>query len=88
MRRKDLLTILVVVVLAGLFSLLIDKLLFSYNTDRDSIKKLTPISSGFEPLDERFFNEQSINPTIRTVIGSADSDSQNAGGDQSSGVTN
>ena len=69
MRRKDLLTILVVTIVAGLFAWLIGGFVFSYQADSNKIKKLAPISPAFESLDERFFNERSINPTIRTLIG-------------------
>ena len=72
MRRKDLLTILVITIVAGFFAWLIGGFVFSYQADSNQIKKLAPISPAFESLDQRFFNERSINPTIRTIIGTSD----------------
>ena len=69
MRPKDLISIIFVIIASGLFGLLIGRFVFSYKADSNEIKTMSVIDSNFEPLDPRFFNEHSINPTIRILIG-------------------
>ena len=70
MRQKDIITVVFVTLVSGVFAFLIGKFIFNYKADIDSIKTMAPISSVLEELDARYFHKDSINPTIRTVIGS------------------
>jgi hypothetical protein len=70
MKRKDILTIIVIAIFAGVLSLIVSKIFFT----SDSSRKLTaeivePISSDFQQPDTEVFNPQAIDPTQLIKIG-------------------
>lgn len=70
MKQKDIVLILAVVFVAGIFSLLVSKVLISSGSNRNQTAQIVdPISEQFEQPDERVFNDQAINPTKLIQIG-------------------
>jgi len=75
MKQKDILLIVVVVVVSGMFSFLLSKFLFTIPKDRQTkVEVVQPISASFTQPDKRYFNADSIDPTKSITIG----DTQNS----------
>ena len=75
MKQKDIVIVVAVAIISGIFSFAIAKFMFG----GEKIYKLTaptvePISSEFKLPDEQYFNKYSLNPTKDITIG----DSSNA----------
>lgn len=70
MKRKDVLTIVVIAIVAGLFSYLIANFFFggekSYKLTAPTVE---PISQQFATPDPEVFNSTAINPTKVIIIG-------------------
>lgn len=71
MKRKDILTLVVVAIFAGIFSVVISKFFFTSGADRSlSAETVQLIDSHFEdPPDKQVFNSQAIDPTKLIKIG-------------------
>lgn len=70
MKRKDILTIAVVVIVSGGLSLILSSIFISspkkHTTKVEVVQKIT---SDFPEPNKKYFNEQSINPTQLITIG-------------------
>ncbi len=70
MKRSDIGLIIAVVIVAGFMSLITSRILFSpKKTQNLSAQKVEAIKAEFSPPDEKFFNNDSINPTQLIKIG-------------------
>lgn len=70
MKQKDVLLIIVVVIFAGIFSLLISNFFFTPDSNKNlTAEKVEEITSEFQEPDSRVFNENAINPTQLIEIG-------------------
>jgi hypothetical protein len=70
MKRKDVIIIIGVAIVSAIFSyVLSNALLGGENTANLTAPKVTPISADFPQPDEKYFNENSLNPTKTITIG-------------------
>ncbi|MCA9332314.1 hypothetical protein KDA00_00370 [Candidatus Saccharibacteria bacterium] len=70
MKQRFIITIAIVVFIAGFASLFISKKLFGKEADRNvEVKKVEQISTDFQSPDKQYFNDQSVNPTQIITIG-------------------
>ena len=70
MKQKDLVTIIMCVVVSGIFSYLVcNSLLVSSEKKQRSAEVVTPITSEFKLPDSKIFNTDAINPTMLIEIG-------------------
>lgn len=70
MKQKDFLLIAVVVIVAGVISLLISNFFIAGESQRNlKAQVVEPISAEFQKPDERVFNDKAINPTQLIQIG-------------------
>lgn len=75
MRKKDLPIILATAIVAGIFAYIFTNFLIVPDADRsEEVEVVEPITSEFRTVDERYFNENSINPTQLIEIGGGDID--------------
>jgi hypothetical protein len=64
MKHKDIITLLVSGFIGGVASFILSNAIFGAPADRKTeVEVVTPINSEFKPLDERYFNSKSLNPT-------------------------
>ncbi len=69
MKQKDIAVIIAVALLSAIVSVLLStKLLISPAKRQQSAEVVDKISTEFTLPDERFFNEQSINPTRKSQL--------------------
>jgi hypothetical protein len=70
MKRKDIMLIVIVVIFAGIVSLVISKIFFTSSGQRNlQAEVVQQISTDFEKPDPSVFNDQAINPTQLIQIG-------------------
>lgn len=69
MKKKDLILIIVVVFVAGIFSFIISNFLIAGGSKQLEAETVQKISSEFQPPDKNVFNDQAINPTKLIEIG-------------------
>ncbi len=72
MKRKDMVTILIVVLISGAFSLALSNYLFASPEKRqEEVEVVEPISAEFNvpKKDDKYFNTQAIDPTLIIKIG-------------------
>lgn len=70
MKRKDLTLILVVVFVSTVIALLVSKVLITSPKNRqEKVEIVEPLTAEFTQPDKRYFNEQSIDPTLIIKIG-------------------
>jgi hypothetical protein len=70
MKQKDVALIIVIAFISGVISYFISGMLFSKPTDlKIEAETVEPISADFPPVDQRYFNANSINPTQLIQIG-------------------
>ncbi len=70
MKQKDVALLIVVVIIAGVFSFMISNFLLIPAAGRQAeVEVVSPISSEFVDPDEKYFNSQSVNPTQIIRIG-------------------
>lgn len=70
MKQKDIVLIVVVTFVSAVFSLIISKALFSSPAKRQlQVEVVTPIAAEFNQPDNKYFNENSFNPTKLIQIG-------------------
>lgn len=64
MKKKDIVTIVLIGVFAGIISLFTTQALFVSNKDkRISVEVVDPISAQFNEPDKRIFTQNAVNPT-------------------------
>lgn len=64
MKQKDLALIIVIAVVAGIFSVILARLVFATPKDRmQKVEVVDLISTEFPATDSKYFNQASINPT-------------------------
>lgn len=70
MKQKDIALIVVVAIVAGVFSLLLTQVLFTpKNIKQLKAETVDPIKADFNKPDGRVFNKDAINPTKLLQIG-------------------
>lgn len=70
MKQKDIVLIIVVVFIAGVFSFFVSNAIFSSSEKRKTeVEVVGAISPEFTKPDQRYFNGDSINPTKLIQIG-------------------
>jgi hypothetical protein len=70
MKQRDILLILVVIIFAGIVSLLISNFFFAPDSSNQlTAEVVESITSEFQQPDERVFNSEAINPTKLIEIG-------------------
>jgi capsular polysaccharide biosynthesis protein len=70
MKQKDLALILVIAVVAGVFSFVFSKLLISKPSNRNTkVEVVEVITAEFKEPNKKYFNENSVNPTKLIQIG-------------------
>ena len=76
MKRKDLATIILVAVFAGILSLVMSKLIFKSSAHNTAVPVAAPLSSSFpdvsnDPFYKTVFNAQALDPAQSIQIGNA-----------------
>ncbi len=70
MKQKDIILIIVIVFISGTLSFFVSKKLFAKPKDRSvEVKIVEAINTDFNKPDQKYFNEESINPTQIIQIG-------------------
>lgn len=70
MKQKDILLIVVVIIVSGVFSFVASKFLFNSPKGRQTpVEVVEKITADFPTPDKKYFNEKSINPTKLIKIG-------------------
>lgn len=70
MKQKDIILILVVVFISGVLSVVASKYLLGGNSNNtEKVEVVEAISSEFKQPDPRYFNKNSIDPTLIIKIG-------------------
>ncbi len=70
MKQKDIVLIVIVIVFAGIVSIVVSNFFFTPdNTKNLTAEVVDPITSDFQQPDERVFNNKAINPTQLIEIG-------------------
>ncbi len=70
MKQKDIVVIIVIAIFSAIFSFIVSNKLFVTSANRQqTVEVVDTISTEFSRPDSRFFNSQSINPTIDTQLG-------------------
>lgn len=76
MKQKDIVLILVVVLISSGISLTVTKMLFTSPKNRqEKVEVVEPISGEFTQLSDKYFNSNSIDPTLTIKIGDNNNDS-------------
>jgi hypothetical protein len=70
MKQKDIAVIIVIAFLSGIVSFLISNKIFVTAENRQQkVEVVDVISTEFNTPDDRFFNAESINPTLNSSLG-------------------
>ena len=70
MKQKDIILIVVVIFISGVVSFFVTNMIFSSKVDKKTqVEVVEAISSKFTEPDKRYFNPNSINPTVPVKIG-------------------
>lgn len=70
MKQKDIVLIITIIIISGIFSLIISNYVFVTPKDRKTEVEVVPVvSSKFKQPDKRFYNSESFDPTRIIVIG-------------------
>jgi len=70
MKQKDIAVIIIVVFMSGVLSYFISNALFaSADSLETKVEVVEPITADFPEPDERYFNTNSVNPTLNITIG-------------------
>lgn len=85
MQKKDLSTVIVIVIVAGSFSLVFSNLILKPRVKRDSVEVVTPIPSEIpnvknDPAYTSFYNPNALNPTQTIRIGDQQNQDPFSGG--------
>lgn len=72
MKQKDVVLIVIVILFAGIFSLVVSNFFFTPDSSKSlSAEIVDSITSEFQPPDKRVFNDTAINPTKLIEIGNS-----------------
>lgn len=83
MKQKDILTIVAVAIVAGIFSIIASKSLFVTPANRQQSVEVAPaIDTSFQQPDRAYFNETAIDPTELIQIGDNNNSAPFNGGNQ------
>jgi hypothetical protein len=63
MKQKDVVVIVIVVVVSGIFSVLISNVFLKSSINSQTAEVVQPINSTFDQPSPTYFNSNSINPT-------------------------
>lgn len=75
MKKKDIVVIILVVGLSAGLSFLLSGFFITSDKNRSEIVEVVePITSAFEPANQKYFNENSINPTRTITIGTGNNE--------------
>ncbi len=70
MRQKDVALIIIIVFISGIASFFVSNALFASSSSRQQqVEVVEAISSNFNAPSAKYFNNQSINPTVLIQIG-------------------
>ena len=70
MKQKDLALIIVIVAVSGVVSYFVSHLIFvTSKSSKQQVEVVSPISTDFPTPDNKYFNNQSIDPTQQIKIG-------------------
>lgn len=70
MKQKDIAIIIVVVFFSGLISYFVSRAIFaSPDSLETKVEVVQPITADFPEPDTRYFNDNSVNPTLTITIG-------------------
>lgn len=70
MKQKDIALLLIVAFVSAIISFFVSGMLFgSPSKQQTQVEKVQPISSSLDHPDEKFFNDQAIDPTQPITIG-------------------
>ncbi|HET7673129.1 MAG TPA: hypothetical protein VFK11_01290 [Candidatus Saccharimonadales bacterium] len=70
MKRKDILTIVIIAIFAAVFSVIISKIFFTSSKNRNlTAETVQSISPDFQEPDKEVFNDRAIDPTQLIKIG-------------------
>lgn len=68
MKQQDIAVVIVIVFFAGIFSFFISNKFFSTNNNLQEGEVVQAISSEFTIPESKYFNSDSINPTVKIEI--------------------
>ncbi len=69
MKKNDFTTLAVAIIVSALFSFLVSRAFISSPNDRKTqVEVVGPITTDFPAPNKKFFNEQSLNPTLLIEI--------------------
>jgi len=72
MKRKDVILILIIILFAGIVSLIVSNFFFAPDESKSlSAEVVEPITSEFQQPDSGVFNNKAINPTKLIEIGNS-----------------
>lgn len=70
MKEKDFALILIIAFVSGIFSFVLSNFLFASPKNRqEKVEIVQPITADFKPPTDKYFNEQSVDPTQLITIG-------------------
>ncbi len=68
MKQQDIATILVIVFVAGIFSFIVSSKFITPSNEKLTAETVSAITPEFPLPDNKVFNSQAINPTVRIQI--------------------
>lgn len=74
MKQKDIALIIIVVFVSGVASFFLSTYLFKTSNLKENVETVSSIDAVFPEPDTQFFNDESINPTIRIKIGETENE--------------
>lgn len=70
MKQKDIAIIIVVIFVSGVLSYFVSSALFASEDNlKTQVEVVQPITADFPKPDPRYFNAESVNPTLNITIG-------------------
>lgn len=70
MKQKDIVLVILVIFISGVFSLVLSNYLFASPKNRqEKVEVVEPITAEFKQPDKKYFNAESIDPTQIIKIG-------------------
>lgn len=70
MRQKDIAVLILVAAISAMISFFVSGMLFGSPSDREEqVEEVQAISSSLDQADQRYFNDQAIDPTQPITIG-------------------
>lgn len=74
MKQRDIALIVMIVVIAAIFSLIVSRSLFGGDRAKQEVERVQSITQVFNEPDPRYFNAEAFNPTKKITIGDSTSD--------------